>query len=527
MKKYFTLDNIIQVIISLFIGASLYLKYLIGYDGKYPSKFINTFHFDFKFFIVVIVLGSFIFLLMKLLFYFLDKIKVSKKEDAFNSKKLIIWSFVGILISGVIFLLVHYPGTGINDTLIIIESPIGTSGQHTLFYNLFIGVLYRVFFKIFGSSNLAFFMTSVSQLIVIDFIITTFIYWFNKTFKNKKCTLILLTYYVLVPIISNYNTVLLKDSLFGAVCLLLIPILYEIITSKGKVITDKKFIISSFIILLLTIYIRNNGLYVVIFTLFILLIVYRKYWKYIISLLLVLVVLSKVPSILVPTTELFQEKIGIPIQQISYVVKNNYESISKEDKKYLNKILDKEEVAKNYNPYTVDTIKWHKDFDRMYLNKTSGKYLKTWFRILTNNFEGYVKSYLLTTYELWSFEKFNPVQSRFLNINDSDYSGNYFDELDNKRILPKFIHNALSNFYDKTTVYFGTGSCFIILLVFSTYLFSKKKKLVLLVLPFIGIWLTLMISAPIAYALRYMSAFVYSLPVIMMMGFVMVNKKKY
>ena len=53
MKKYFTLDNIIQVIISLFIGASLYLKYLIGYDGKYPSKFINTFHFNFKYFIAI------------------------------------------------------------------------------------------------------------------------------------------------------------------------------------------------------------------------------------------------------------------------------------------------------------------------------------------------------------------------------------------------------------------------------------------------------------------------------------------
>ena len=66
MKKFFKLDNIIQVIISLFIGASLYLKYLIGYDGKYPFKFIKTFHFNFKFFIVVIVLGSFTFLLMKL-----------------------------------------------------------------------------------------------------------------------------------------------------------------------------------------------------------------------------------------------------------------------------------------------------------------------------------------------------------------------------------------------------------------------------------------------------------------------------
>ena len=527
MKKIFTLNNIIQVLVSFFIGASLYLKFSINYDGSYPEKFISKFHFDIKFFIGVIIIGAFIFLLMKLFFYFLDKIKVSKKEESFNSKKLIIWSFLGILVSGLLFLLVHYPGTGINDTLIILESPVGTSGQHTLFYNLFIGVLYRVFFKIFGSSNLAFFMTSVSQLLVIDFIITTFIWWFNKTFKRKKITLVLLGYYVLVPIISNYNTVLLKDSLFGAICLLLVPVLYEVICSKGNIITDKKFLIISFIILLLTIYIRNNGLYVVIFTLFILLFIYRKSWKHIVGLLLVLIVLSKVPSILVPTTELFQEKIGIPIQQISYVVKNNYKSISKEDKKYLNKILDKEEVIKNYNPYTVDTIKWHKDFDRLYLNKTSGKYLKTWFRILLNNFEGYVKSYLLTTYELWSFEKFNPVQSRFLNINDSDYSGNYFDKLENKRILPKFIHNTLSNFYDKTTVYFGTGSCFIILLVFSTYLFSKKKKLVLLVLPFIGIWLTLMISAPIAYALRYMSAFVYSLPAIIGMGLVMVNKKIY
>ena len=100
---------------------------------------------------------------------------------------------------------------------------------------------------------------------------------------------------------------------------------------------------------------------------FILLIIYRKYWKQLVGLLFALVIMSKVPSVLVPTTELFQEKIGIPIQQISYVVKNNYESISKEDKKYLNKILERDEVDLNYNPYTVDTIKWHKDFDRMYL----------------------------------------------------------------------------------------------------------------------------------------------------------------
>ena len=214
---------------------------------------------------------------------------------------------------------------------------------------------------------------------------------------------------------------------------------------------------------------------------------------------------------------MFQEKVGIPIQQIAYVVKYNENSINKNDKDYLEKIMNFDLIKEKYLYYSVDSIKWDNNFNRDYLDKTKSKFINTWFNIMTNNFDNYVKSYILMTYNLFTIDNYNPVQSRFLELDIEEYrnSSERFNDLNNSNILPNSINNSLIKFYDHTTIYINNGLLFFILLFMSLYsIIKKKKELIILFIPLIGVYLTLLISVPLSFALRYMSSFLYCLPII-------------
>lgn len=511
MKK-FNKKHMIFLIISFFISLSINLKTSINYKKQLPDYFINKFQFNIVFFLKTFFLAIIIILFLLIICKLINKIKI-KKHDEYNNKRLAILFFAVLFLNNLLFLLTYYPGSNMNDTLLIIKSPIGMSSQHPLVYNLLLSGTYHIFYKIFQNSNISFFLTSITQTIIIDIILTYILVWFNKTFKNKLATIILFIYFVFVPIISNYNTVLIKDSLFAGFSLLLIPLIYKIIKTKGECFNNYKYLTIYSCVSLSISLIRNNGIYIIIMLFIILLIKYKKYLKNIIIALIITLILSKIPSF-IGEKKLFQEKVGIPIQQISYVVTYNQKGISDEDKKYINKIMNLNDIKENYNPYSVDTIKWNDKFNRPYLNKTKEKFIKTWISIMKNNFLEYVKSYLLTTYELYSIEKFNPVQSRFLGL-DTTYEK--IDGLKHKNIFSKKTERKLDKFYKKTTIYFSNGTCFIILLILIFYIvYIKKNEYLLLTIPLLGTWLTLMISAPIAYALRYMAIYVYYLPIIIL-----------
>lgn len=527
MKNKKIISKIITIVISLILGMIIILKENINYNKGYPIEFINNFHFYLEIFLKSIIIGLICYILIILLFKLLDKIKLKNYKKEYSNKIICIISFLGIFITNLIFLITYYPGSNMNDTLFIISGPISSSGQHPIIYNLWLSCTYNIFYKLFNNMNLAYFLTSIVQVIIMTSIITLIIRWFNKKFKNKTATIILLIYYIFIPIVSNYNIVLIKDSLFSIVLLLHIPLLYELIKTKGEILKNKKYLVFMFIIFLSTILVRNNGLYIILFLSFVLLIIYKNYIKYLLPIVLTAIIISFIPNLVISKQEnLFQEKVGIPIQQLSYIIKHDSKNIKKENKTYLNKIMNLTDIKENYNPYSVDTIKWHKKFNREYLDKTKIKFIKTWFTILPTHFESYIKSYLLTTYELWSFEKFNPIQSRFLGIDKSDYyNQEEFKNLENKTIFPKKIQQSLEKYYEKTTIFFGNGTCFWILIVTMLYtIYKNKTKYLILSLPLIGLWLTLMISSPISYALRYMSPYIYMLPFIIAITFITKDK---
>ena len=502
--------NLIYIsILSIIIGISFSIKKYIKQE-----LYINSFNIiKLLLFTLLFIIISFI--IISTLLYLIEKIKI--KKGLFEQKKLIIISFLMIFLSGLLFLIVHYPGVGFYDSFAIIDHPIAMATQHPIIYNLIISITFRVFMHIFNNVNISYFFLSLTQLLFCSLILTYIIYWFNKTIKNKVFTSIIIGYFSLLPIISNYNIAIIKDTLFGIVFLFYIPLLYKLIKTKGKILKNIKYLISLSIILIATTLLRNNGLYVVIFTSIIITIMYRKYYKQTISTLLIVCILSCIPNLLIKNKSLFQEKVGIPIQQIAYVVKYNENSINKNNKDYLEKIMRFDLIKEKYEYYNVDSIKWDNNFNRDYLDKTKSKFINTWFNIMTNNFDNYVKSYILMTYNLFTIDNYNPVQSRFLELDIEGYRNRSerFNDLNNSNILPNSINNSLIKFYDHTTIYINNGLLFFILLFMSLYsIIKKKKELIILFIPLIGVYLTLLISAPLSFALRYMSSFLYCLPII-------------
>ena len=69
-----------------------------------------------------------------------------------------------------------------------------------------------------------------------------------------------------MPIVSNYNMALNKDGPYSLMFLLFLTLYYEIIDSKGSILSNKKFMFKLIIISLLMTYIRNNGVYVIFLT---------------------------------------------------------------------------------------------------------------------------------------------------------------------------------------------------------------------------------------------------------------------
>ncbi len=516
MKKIFKSDLLYTGITSFLFSMVMLLQTQIKFTETAGKQFIQAFHFDIVFFMQAILLAIPCFFAIHGLLCLLKKITFKNDQTLYSKKIFCSITFISIFLSSILFLLTFYPGSNMNDTLNIIYNPIGVSYQHPLVYNLGLSCTYRLFFKLFHSMNLAFFCTGVVQILIMDTIVTSLLWWFHKTFKNKIGTILLTLYFVLLPIVSNYHSVLVKDAVFAGVLLLYLPLLYEIVVSKGKWLEQPTSIIKAILLFTATALIRNNGLYVILLILLLLIILFKQYFKKLLLILAVVLVLYEIPTtyskvrVMEP---LFQEKSGVLIQQIGYLLHTD-KDISMKDRTYLNQIMDGETWKAAYNPFNVDYVKWNPSFNSIYLTETKQVFIKTWLHLLPRHFESYVKSYILMTYGLWSVDHYIPTQGTFLGLDLSDQnSANPFPDLQRKQIFPTKIQKSLTTFYLHNTKFLSNGSCFwILILLFLLCVYQKKKELLLLTVPLLGVWLTLMVSAPISFALRYMVAYVFLLP---------------
>ena len=490
IKKY-----LVTFIITLFL-FSLNISYQIN-NNTWDNFFSEDNSLLLIFLVCIILSIPITYLIDKLI----NKIKTIDKKTKTLSKKTYFIFFILFIFVWTIQLLTFFPGGGMNDSIYIINSPIYTSHQHPLIYNLIIGYLFR-FFKHFSNPTIAYGTLCFLQIILSSIILTYVCYYLEKNTNSKYPTIILFLFYLLIPIIGNSTITIVKDTPFSLFLILFIINCYNLVTQDNK-----KYIYIHFILFIIISVLRNNGIYIAFITSIVLLIInFNKKFIYgIIIALIISMIPSKLSSLLTNQEQLFQEKVAIPIQQIASVVK--YDGVyNKENEEVINNYINTEDIKILYVPDNVDSIKWNDAFKRDYLQQHKFEFIKLWGNLLPNNFELYVKAWIIQTNGYWTINKFQPSQSRFLGLEDDEFkkAGIYEKNLLNK---------SFENFYTNTLTFLGCGTCFWVIIILGLFSYIEKdyKKLIMLV-PILCLVFTLLISAPVSNLFRYTYIYLYFLP---------------
>ena len=270
--------------------------------------------------------------------------------------------------------------------------------------------------------------------------------------------------------------------------------------------------------MLFTMLTRNNGVYILLFTILgAIIVIKEKRLALTITILSTLFVYVAHNKILLPkmniTSGSIREVLSVPFQQTARYVKYHSEELNEEEIAIIDKILNYETLGTRYKANLADYVK--DEFNKDTTNEDLIKYLKVWFIHLFKHPMTYINATINTTYGY-----FYPNTSNWYVYH------NYDKKLENVGLDYHFIkglgipRNILGNFgviYPYIPI-LGSQvnigfNVWVYMLIFTYLIVEKKKKFILLLIPAFTLLLTCVVG-PVNTYFRYMVPIVFSLPLI-------------
>lgn len=479
-----------------------------------------------------------IYTLVKALYLFLQD-KKHRIGIQFSLDKKITWKQMLpvcslLFVAWIPYFLTYYPGFIYGDTMASIQQAVREtwwSNHHPFFYTIFIKVCLDIGQQ-FGDNTLGCAIYTILQMLYMSTCFGYMICWicnrFNRSYVWKT---ILIIIYGCTPYIALLSIAMWKDPVFSASIVIFTLLLLDFIFTKGEITEKNKlyWLIYAFLMLMI-IFTRNNGIYLVAFTtagIFLFYIFQKKYrikkTGTVLLLSLGIMFVSKLITgpgydylgIAKPTTESY----GLFLNQMARVVAYGG-NMSEEDREYMNKLLPLELYESTYRPCCVDLLKFNENFRGDYLNEG---FFKTYFSMLFKNPKLYFESWQLQTYGFWT------VNQEEINYYDRNITGafpknlnseTYAEELEhyNLRVDNLLQSDWLREVFPSVDIYVPIGMIvWMIILAVIILAIDGKELLWIPLLPSIGLFLTLVIASPIFYWPRYAIALQYLLPVYLLL----------
>jgi hypothetical protein len=436
--------------------------------------------------------------------------------------KIVILSLI-ILIMWLPYLLIYWPAIVLSDSTWSIIQALGWDGlnnHHPILYTLFIKLCLD-FGQLLGVGTTGgLVIYSILQMASLSLCLSYSLYWLCRW--SKIGYIVALGVAVVFggsPYFATYSIAMWKDPFFAmALLLLTIQLGNFILANVSKEKTSFSGSLLSLFILAAC-FTRNNGIYiclivfigVIAFTLINKLIRRQK------KLTLKVIASSLVPLLLVPvvTGPLYDglgiektpkaESYGLFLNQMSRVAALDGK-MSDEDKSYLNSLLPIDEYASVYCPTKADAIKWNESFDA---GKLEEGFLSHYLSLMIKNPKLYFEAWELETFGFWA------INVPLINNNASNISsgGDPMNITDLESYI-KAMNDAGISFDNKL----GFGNSWFVLnewsvplgwifwlsLFMVAYLFlTRQSKWLLMLLPMLGLYLTLFAATPMYYWPRY------------------------
>lgn len=448
----------------------------------------------------------------------IDSIKVIKKFKIKKKINVFVCSSLIIFLCWIPYLLVYYPGFFTGDSISelrqIINNFVGLSDHHTVAHILFASIPFKIGMSIFNNVNIAASLISITQMIVMS---TIFGYCINFLYKkgvNKKILIFVLGYFALVPIHGFYSITMWKDIIFSG-CILLLSIELIKLLDKEKITIKNSY--SFIIISILTVFFRNNAIYMYIILALVSLFVFRKQVKTMVVMLLIVfcvygVIKGPVFNYFNVKTSSSKEYIAIPLQQIGRMAYKGVEFTNTEEE-LINELIPLETLKKVYNAEIVDSIKFNDNYNAEAFEKNKFEYLKMWASLCVKNFDIATEAYLMSTLGYWypNIDYWTVVAR----IDKNEI------ELYDDSIFPDRIKNVTDKLTTKSipiySFIWSIGLCiWIIVISIAMILRNKDKRAIYVFTPVIGVWLTMMVATPVFAEFRYIYCAFTTLPILLL-----------
>ena len=231
-----------------------------------------------------------------------------------------------------------------------------------------------------------------------------------------------------LPIFPLYSICMVKDTIYAALCLLFILMMYEVMRTKGEALGKVSFGVMLFVTGLLMMLTKVYGMYILVIVSVWYLLRYRRYWKRILLSLAVPVFLYQCIfiKILFPALNVapggVQEGLSVPIQQTARYVTEYGDEVTAEERAAIDEVLVYEDLPEDYNPELSDPVK--KKFRQDSTKEEQREYFKVWFEMFLKHPEVYVEATLNNTYQYYDINKISSLEyyefNRYLQENKDE-----------------------------------------------------------------------------------------------------------
>lgn len=436
-----------------------------------------------------------------------------------TNKKLWLACFLVLFASYFATLLLSFPGTFSTDSyasISILQGELPWSNAHPVFYTLLIGPFVALGNAV-GNMTVGLFAFSLVQLTLMAAVCSYACAWLRKMGMPLLAVFAALAFFAFNPVIARYATTMWKDVPFAMTMLLAILQLFEIALTKGAAIQSPRACIKLALLTLLTCLLRNNGIYAMAAGVVVLIAVWRKAWKWFMSMVGAIVLAQLISGPFYTSLGIepspFRESVGIPIQQISAVVAEGGK-MTEEQLEVFSQLVDPKAVAEVYVPYSSNFVKYHESFSDEWLNAHKKEFLQLYFEVGLKNPAIYTRAWIGATQGYWNMETHSWVVSEAgrnlayeatgLEILNGDSETNY-DELRKSSFLSPL---------------FNMGFAAWVMIALCAFRWIKgDRKLITAYIPLIALWGTMLIAAPFYCEFRYQFPIHLLLPVIFASAF--------
>lgn len=508
------------------------------------------------------VFGNYIFLIISIIklvgFYFLFNVgihylyscikkmeikTISNKIVSKFNKRPVLFSTLIILICWLPYIISYYPiilspdptnqikqffgiPTRYIDGIELIDDNVLLTNDNPILHTLLLGGSLSIGHS-FGNDNAGLFIYSFIQIIILFTILIYSIKYMIKINAPNKLIFISILIYALVPIFPLYAMNAVKDVIFSSLILVYVIKLFDIIKfNKTKTIEYIKLAFLTLAICLT----RNNGVYHILLSLPLLLIIFKDI-RLKISLVLVFTLgfyftfLNLILPIFKVTEGNKREMFSIPFQQTARYVKY-YDDLTEEEIKIIDKVLIYNTLAKRYDPIKSDAVK--NKFNALSTSEDFKNYLKVWFKMFlrhpgvyieatANNVYGYF--YPNTTKWYIYYKEYN------IRLNETGLFNYHYNNLNTTR---KILSGYGEAFPRIPIIGMFCNIGFVVWFYFFMLIILIKEKLnkyIIVLAPALS-FILVCVASPANTYFRYVLPFVFSLPVTVAMLYTILNNNK-